>query len=49
MVPETEVAETWTFDDLSLWVYCIVDELWTRIAPRCRRPGPAPLWSDASW
>jgi len=47
MVPETAGACPWTFDDLSLWVYCVVDELWTQIAPRCRRPGPAPLCSDA--
>lgn len=46
MVSETEVACPWTFDDFCLWVYCVVDELWTQIAPRCRRPGPAPLCSD---
>jgi hypothetical protein len=46
MVAETEVAGAWTFDDLCLWVYCIVDELWAQIAPRCRRPGPAPVCSD---
>jgi hypothetical protein len=47
MVSEPEVAGPWTFDDLCLWVYCVVDELWTQIAPRCRRPGPAPVCSDA--
>lgn len=47
MVDETEVAAAWTFDDLCLWTYCLVDELWTRIAPRCRRPGPSPVCSDA--
>jgi len=46
MVSETEVACPWTFDDFCLWVYCIVDELWVQIAPRCRRPGPAPICSD---
>lgn len=46
MVSETEVACPWTFDDFCLWVYCIVDELWVQIAPRCRRPGPTPLCSD---
>jgi hypothetical protein len=47
MVAETEVTAAWTFEDLCLWTYCIVDEVWTHIAPRCRRPGPAPLCSDA--
>ena len=47
MVPETEDTCPWTFDDLCLWVYCVVDELWAQIAPRCRRPGPAPVCSDA--
>ena len=37
----------WTFEDRCLWTYCLVDELWARIAPRCRRPGPAPVCSDA--
>lgn len=46
MVPETEGVCPWTFDDLCLWVYCTVDELWDQIAPRCRRPGPAPVCSD---
>jgi hypothetical protein len=47
MVAEAEGAGTWTFEDLCLWVYCLVDEVWTQIAPRCRRPGPAPICSDA--
>lgn len=47
MVSEREPACPWTFDDLALWVYCVIDELWGQIAPRCRRPGPAPLCSDA--
>jgi hypothetical protein len=47
MVSEAEVACPWTFEDFSLWVDCLVDELWTQIAPRCRRPGPAPVCSDA--
>ncbi|MFN8593062.1 MAG: IS982 family transposase [Thermomicrobiales bacterium] len=46
MVVETAGADAWTFEDLCLWVYCIVDELWGQIAPRCRRPGPAPVCSD---
>ncbi|MDF3042380.1 MAG: family transposase [Thermomicrobiales bacterium] len=47
MVAETEVAGTWTFEDVCLWTYCLVDELWVQIAPRCRRPGPTPVCSDA--
>jgi len=47
MVSETEAACPWTFEDLCLWAYCVVDELWPRIAPRCRRPGPAPACTDA--
>jgi Transposase DDE domain len=46
MVPETEAACPWTFEDLCLWVYVVVDELWEQLAPRCRRPGPAPACSD---
>src|SRR3954464_3785043 len=46
MVPETEVVSAWTFEDMCLWVYCLVDELWTQIGPRCRRPGPSPVCSD---
>jgi hypothetical protein len=46
MVSEREVAGPWTFEDFSLWVYCLVDEVWGQIAPRCRRPGPAPVCSD---
>ncbi len=46
MVPETEEACPWTFEDLCLWTDCLVDELWPRIAPHCRRPGPAPACSD---
>jgi hypothetical protein len=47
MISEAEVACPWTFDDLCLWVYCLVDELWTVIAQRLRRPGPAARCSDA--
>jgi DDE family transposase len=46
MVPEPEDRCPWTFEDFCLWVYCVVDELWGQIAPRCRRPGPAPACSD---
>lgn len=47
MVAETEDGCPWTFEDLSLWVYCLVDELWAQIAPRDHRPGPVPVCSDA--
>ena len=35
------------FDDFSLWVYCIVDDIWRQIAPLFKRPGPAPECSDS--
>jgi hypothetical protein len=47
MVPESAAQCRWTFEDLSLWIYCLVDEVWTQIGPRCRRPGPPPICSDA--
>lgn len=35
------------FDDFCLWTYGVVDEIWQRIAPQFRRPGPAPDCSDS--
>jgi transposase len=35
------------FEDYCLWMYVVVDELWPRVAPLCRRPGPAPACSDS--
>ncbi|HEY8745247.1 MAG TPA: IS982 family transposase [Chloroflexota bacterium] len=35
------------FDDFCLWTYVVVDEVWQRIAPLFRRPGPAPECSDS--
>jgi hypothetical protein len=35
------------FDDFCLWLYVVVDELWPKVAPLCRRPGPAPVCSDS--
>jgi transposase len=35
------------FDDFSLWVYFIVDEIWQQLGPHFRRPGPAPRCSDS--
>ena len=35
------------FDEFSLWVYYLVDEIWQQIAPLFHRPGPAPVCSDS--
>ena len=35
------------FEDYCLWMYVVVDELWSGVAPLCRRPGPAPACSDS--
>src|SRR5439155_16668329 len=35
------------FDDFSLWVYFLVDEIWQPLAPLFKRPGPAPVCSDS--
>jgi hypothetical protein len=35
------------FDEFSLWVYVLVDEVWQRIAPLFKRPGPTPVCSDS--
>jgi hypothetical protein len=35
------------FEDFCLYMYVLVDELWTRLGPRYRRPGPAPACSDS--
>ncbi len=35
------------FEDYCLWMYVVVDELWPRVAPLCRRPGPSPACSDS--
>lgn len=42
MVPNAVTS----FEDFCLWTYVVIDELWPRIAPQCRRPGPAPACSD---
>lgn len=47
MLPDAETSRRWTFEDVCLWTCCPLDELWQRIAPLCRRPGPAPACSDA--
>ena len=35
------------FEDFCLYMYVLVDDLWTRLGPRYRRPGPAPACSDS--
>ncbi len=35
------------FDDFCLWTSVVVDELWQRLAPLFRRPGPVPDCSDS--
>jgi len=35
------------FDDFSLWVYTIVDDICQSLQPALRRPGPAPICSDS--
>ena len=35
------------FADFCLWTYVVVDDIWDRIAPFFRRPGPAPVCSDS--
>jgi len=44
MVPAPFVPAT--FEDFCLVMDVLVDEVWAEIAPRCRRPGPAPVCSD---
>lgn len=33
--------------DFCLWIYCLVDDAWTEIAPLQQRPGPQPGCSDS--
>jgi Transposase DDE domain len=35
------------FEDFCLYMYVVVDELWTRLRPRYQRPGPPPACSDS--
>lgn len=35
------------FDEFSLWVYFLVDEIWQPMAPWFKRTGPAPTCSDS--
>jgi hypothetical protein len=35
------------FADFCLWTYVVVDDIWVRMAPFFRRPGPAPICSDS--
>lgn len=36
-----------SFDDFCLWMYVLVDDIWQKLAPSFRRPGPAPECSDS--
>lgn len=40
------IPQICNFEDLCLYVYCIVDDIWKGIAHRFVRPGPAPKCSD---
>jgi hypothetical protein len=33
--------------DFCLWIYCLVDDAWTQVAPLLQRPGPHPECSDS--
>lgn len=35
------------FDDFCLYMYVIVDDIWKKIAPKFKRPGPKPQCSDS--
>ena len=35
------------FDDFCLWMYFVVDEIWLKITPFFKRPGPKPECSDS--
>jgi DDE family transposase len=44
---EEDEAMIAQFEDYCLWMYVVVDELWSRVAEQHRRPGPAPACSDS--
>ena len=35
------------FDDFCLWMYVVIDDIWLKIAPFFKRPGPRPDCSDS--
>jgi hypothetical protein len=35
------------FDDFCLWMYVVIDDIWLKIAPFFKRPGPQPQCSDS--
>lgn len=35
------------FEDFCTWVFVIVDDIWRRVAPFFKRPGPDPICSDS--
>jgi hypothetical protein len=36
-----------SFEDVVTWMYVVIDDVWQQLAPRYRRPGPAPQCSDS--
>jgi hypothetical protein len=46
-IPVEDAPMIADFDDFCTWMYTIVDEIWQQLAPRFRRPGPAPACSDS--
>jgi hypothetical protein len=41
-IPREDALMIQDFDDFSLWVYCVVDEICQQLQPLLHRPGPAP-------
>ena len=35
------------FNDFCTWMYVVVDDIWLKIAPFFKRPGPAPECPDS--
>ena len=35
------------FNDFCTWMYVVVDDIWLKIAPYFKRPGPAPECPDS--
>ena len=35
------------FNDFCTWMYVVVDDIWLKIAPFFKRPGPAPACPDS--
>jgi hypothetical protein len=35
------------FNDFCTWMYVVIDDIWLKIAPFFKRPGPAPACPDS--